>query len=280
MLAAMLALLGGCSAVRFAYDRAPVLVYWWLDGYVDFDDAQKPRVRAAIAGWFAWHRRSQLVDYADLLARAETEALADTTPERACQWWHELQRRVDAATDALAGPAAELVVTLTPAQIDHIERRYARYNDDFRDDFLQQDAAERREATEKRTFERAQMLYGRLDDGQRTVVRQLLAESPFDPEAWFAERRYRQQEALQAMRRLVADHASRDEAEAALRVYFAHMKESPREAYRAYQTELTRYNCAFTARLHNRTTAAQRQAAVRKLKGWESDLRALAAATP
>ena len=37
--------LTGCSAVRFGYNQAPELVYWWLDGYVDFDDAQSRRVR-------------------------------------------------------------------------------------------------------------------------------------------------------------------------------------------------------------------------------------------
>ncbi len=263
--------------MRFAYNRAPELVYWWLDGYADFDDAQKPRVRRAIGDWFAWHRRTQLTDYADLLARGEAEALADTTPERACQWWGDLNQRVDAAAERMVVPAADLLLTLTPEQIAHIERRYAHFNDDFRDDYLQPDPADRERATEKRTVERAEMLYGRLDARQRALIRQMLAESPFDPELWFAERRYRQQEALQMMRQIVNEHASREEAQVLLRSYFAHMKQSPREAYRAYADQLARFNCGFAARLHNQTTTAQRQTAARKLRGWEGDLRALAA---
>src|SRR5580765_4822032 len=48
IIGAVLALLGACSALRIGYGAAPDLVYWWLDGYVDFDDTQTPRVREAI----------------------------------------------------------------------------------------------------------------------------------------------------------------------------------------------------------------------------------------
>ncbi len=272
-----LLLLSGCSAVRFGYNRAPDLAYWWLDGYADFNAAQKPQVRSAIAGWFAWHRRTQLTDYADLLARAEVEAAADTTPERACQWWADVGQRVDAVTDQVVLRAADVILTLTPAQIARIEKRYAKFNDDFRDDYLQPDLAERQREAQDRTVERTEMLYGRLDKPQRALIAEMLAASPFDPELWFSERQRRQQEALALLRKLVAEGAGHDQAEAALRGYFLHMKQSPNETYRRYADRLTQFNCGFTARLHNAMHPAQRQTAVGKLKGWEGDLRALAA---
>ena len=43
-----LLLLGGCSAVRIGYNQAPTLAWWWLDGYLDFDAAQAPQVKAAL----------------------------------------------------------------------------------------------------------------------------------------------------------------------------------------------------------------------------------------
>ena len=39
------AVLAACSAVKLAYNNLPELSYWWLDGYLDFDGAQTPRVR-------------------------------------------------------------------------------------------------------------------------------------------------------------------------------------------------------------------------------------------
>ena len=82
-------------------------------------------------------------------------------------------------------------------------------------------------------------------------------------------------------RRLLAERASSDAARAAVRTYFERMTLSPRLDYRRYAQALVEYNCQFAADLHNTMNAAQRQALVGKLKGWEADLRALSAsATP
>ena len=56
--------------------------------------------------------------------------------------------------------------------------------------------------------------------------------------------------------------------------------DSPREAYRRYSERLTDYVCTAAAAIHNATTPAQRQAGAARLKGWEGDLRALAAQAP
>jgi hypothetical protein len=79
------------------------------------------------------------------------------------------------------------------------------------------------------------------------------------------------------VRRLTAQRANPDQAQAALRAYVERWSRSPREPYRRYSEELTAYNCAFAADLHNRSSVAQRQSAALKLKGWEEDARALAA---
>lgn len=270
-------LLAGCSAIRFGYNQAPELLFWWLDGYADFDDAQSVRVREGLAQWFTWHRRTQLPDYASLLARAQADVLADTSPDRACRWWTELRQRGDLAAEQALPYAAELIPTLKPAQIQHVERRYARINEEFRDDYLDKDPVQRQERALKRTVERAEFLYGTLDEPQRALVARLVAASPFDAEAWYAERLQRQQEALQLLRRLSSENASRDGALATLRAYGERMARSPRESYRRYQERLETYNCSFAASLHNMTTPTQRQAAVARLKGWEADFRALSA---
>jgi hypothetical protein len=275
-----LALVGltGCSAVRFGYNQAPDLVYWWLDGYADFDDVQTPKVRDAIAEWFLWHRRTQLPDYAGLLARAQVEVLADTTPERACAWWAEVRQRSDAAFERAMPLAADIVSTLSPAQIQHIERRQSKSNEEFRDEYLNADPKERLAKTVKRSIERAENIYGRLDDTQREKVAAAMVASPFDAELWLTERRRRQRDALDVLRRISTDPAGREQAVPALRAWAQRLERSPQPAYRRYSEQLTQFNCSLTATLHNGTTAAQRQTAAAKLKGWEGDLRALAGA--
>jgi len=169
------------------------------------------------------------------------------------------------------------MLTLTPQQLQHIERRYANSNLEFREEFVQRDPARRLQESIKRAVDRAEFLYGRLDDAQRERVAKLVEESPFDVDAWTAERLRRQQDALQTLRRLLSTGANSDQAQAALRAYFDRMNRSPREEYRRYFERLSQFNCAFAATLHNSTSAAQRQAAAQRLKGWETDLRSLAA---
>ncbi len=277
MLGAALGLLGACSALRFGYNQADELAYWWLDGYADFDTQQSHRVRQALTQWHSWHRRTQLPDYTALLVQAQAEVPEPSTAQRLCHWWNNGRSRLNVALEAAIPAAAELLLTLTPQQIEHLERRYAKFNAEFRDDYLQAEPSQRLKASVKRTVERAESFYGRLDDAQRERIARLVAQSPFDADLWFGERKARQQEALQMLRRLKAEGANADQAQAALRAYLERMANSPRAEYRRYAQALEQYNCQFVADVHNSATAAQRQALVQKLKGWEADLRALSA---
>ena len=274
-------LLGACSALRIGYGQATDLLYWYLDGYVDFNASQTPQVREALSQWMAWHRRTQLADYANLLARAQTEVLADTSAARVCEWQGELIQRANTAFDRAVPAAADFLLTVTPQQVRHLERRQTKKNEEFRDDYLQPDPRKRADMTLRRTVERAETLYGKLTEAQHAGLAEGLSRSPFDPEAWFAERRLRQQDAVSMMRRLGAEGArrepgARDQAQAALRIYVQRLAVSPREPYRRYAERLTEFNCAFAAALHNTTNVAQRRAAAQKLAGWEDDARALA----
>lgn len=266
-----------CSTVRFGYSQAPDLAYWWLDGYADFDEAQTLRTREGIAGWFAWHRRTQLPDYVRLLARAQAEALADTTPDRACHWWRELSERAELALTEALPAASRIVPLLGAAQIRHVERRYAKTNDEFRSEYLAADREQRLRVSVERAIDRLEFFYGRLDETQRDQVGRLIAASPFDAERWQAERQQRQQEALALLRRAAAEKPGPDAVLAMLRAYTARLFRSPREDYRRYQEKLVVFNCAFAASVHNTATAAQRQTLASRLKGWELDLRTLAA---
>jgi hypothetical protein len=179
--------------------------------------------------------------------------------------------------------AAELLPALKTEQLAQLERRYRKSNQDFADEYLQQDTEERLKAAVKRTVDRAEMLYGRLDERQRQLIAVGVAASPFDPATWFAERQAVQAETLQTLARLTAGGPARADRESnlsGLQALAARVQRASPGPYRSYQQRLTEYNCGFIAQLHNSTTPAQRQTARGKLKGWEEDLRVLAAQKP
>ena len=276
MLVAVVSLgLGGCSALRVAYNTGPQLAWWWLDGYMDFSREHAPQVKATLERWFEWHRQTQLAAYGAVLVSAQAQVSEPLSAAAACQWNDRLAEMLAPALARGVEQAAGLVPGLGEAQLRHLEQRYAKVLDEMRAEFLQADAAERRASSIKRALGRAEQIYGRLDEAQRKVIAEGVAASPFDAPGWLQERQRRQRDTLVTLRRLLSERADRDQRIAALRALAERSQRSPDPAYRAYQVRLTEYNCGFVARIHNATTPAQRQRARANFKGWEEDLRAL-----
>ncbi len=277
-------LLTGCSMVRLGYSQAPLLTHWWADRYVDFNGDQSQQLKEALNGWFEWHRRAQLPDYATLLAKGQRDVMGPLTREAMCAWRDDVQRRIDPVVDQVAPKLAALTLTLSPQQLRHMEARWAKNGDDMKRDFAQEDREERRKASFKRTLERYEDFYGRFDDAQRERLAQLLIASPFDADKWLAERERRNRDTISALSSLIANAKTQDaasaqmQAVAAVKLIASRNLRSPRSEYAAYQERLSSENCALAATVHNLMTPTQRQHARNKLRGWESDVRAIMAA--
>lgn len=269
--------LGGCSALRLGYSNGPQLAWWWLDGYVDFSRDQSPRARQALDRWFDWHRGSQLPAYATLLAQAQAQVMEPLTADSACRWQARGTQALDPAIRRAADDFAEFVPGLGEPQFKQLERRQAKNNATMREDYLQPTPQDRQAATFKRALDRAEEVYGDLNEAQKRLLVAGLAASPFNPDLWLQERQRRQRDTLQTLRKLVADKSGRDERALALRSLARRSQESPDANYREYQRRLTEFNCGLVAQLHNTTTASQRQRARSTFKGWEEDLRWLIA---
>lgn len=272
----LLPLLSACSALRVTYDQGPLLASWWLDRQVDFNGEQAPRVRAALNDWFAWHRATQLPDYARALGEAAGQMRGDLSPSQVCGQVEAWQRRAERAFERAVPAVAEQLRGLSAAQIHRLAERQADKLDEAQKDHLQSDPAERRDTLLKRWIERAEKLYGRLDDSQRAQLAASLATSPFDPARWLAERRARTQALLQALRQWQAEQADAATVEAGVRQLAAELGNSPRPDYAAHARRVQQANCTLMAQLHNATTPAQRQHAAEQLQAWQADFRALA----
>ena len=267
--------LAACSAVRLTYGQGPTLAYWWLDNYADFNAEQAPRVRAALADWFAWHRATQLPDYMQALAAMQVLTANPVTAAQVCSTVDGWQRRAEQAFDHAVPALAAHVRSLSTEQIGHLEKRQRVKQAELTTEYLQTDPAERAKGAFERTLDRAESIYGPLDESQRRLLAAGLAASPFSAERWLAERRQRQIDIVQSLRQWQAERPDADTVQAGLRRLALETGRSPRADYLAYSQRLNAANCALAATLHNSTTLAQRQRAIDKLRGWEGDLRAL-----
>lgn len=274
----VVAALGACSAIQLAYNNLPTVSYWWLDGYLDFDGAQTPKVRDELSRLLAWHRQNELPRLASLLKEAQAMAPGEVTPEQVCAMADRIRERLLAVTERAEPAGTELALSLNEAQLQQLERKYAKNNAEYRKDWLDRTPAQVQEKRYDQFLDRTEDFYGRLSAEQRELLKQQVAQSVFDPKLADAERRKRQQEALRLLRGFVAGKPSPAEARAALHDYIQRIAEPPPGPWRDHQQALLQEGCRNTAAMHNGMSASQRAQAVRRLQAYQDDLRELVAA--
>ncbi len=269
--------LSGCSTVQTAYNSAPTLLYWWLDGYFDFDDSQSRPVRQSIETLQAWHRREELPAYARLLQGLQQQALDDTSPAQVCATLAQARVHLQRLGGQSAEALALLAPTLQPEQLRHLARQFEKHNQKWREEWLDGSPEELLDRRFKRTLERYEDFYGRLGERPRALLRQRLADSGFDARLAWSERLRRQQDLL----RVLQEHRNGERAahvKAEMLALVQRSLEPPEPAVRDHFEQLLRQGCQTLASLHNSSSVEQRRRLADRLRAYGADLRALAAA--
>jgi len=283
-LSALMLGLQGCSTVRLAYNQAPLVVDWYLNDYLDFNAAQKPALKSALEQVHVWHRQTQLPAYIETLQKMQRQITEPLTPARVCDFYEEIQDHVLTTLQGMVrleqnAPGAiglQKLANLDASQLAFMERKFSKSNLKYREDYLSGTPQQLREKRFEKSLERTEMLYGKLDERQQSMLQTRLGQSGFDPQRAYAERLRRQQDILQTLRSLASPAGpSTAQAAAALEGVFNRAILSPDLSYRNDARQIKLHNCQTFAELHNITTPAQRQKALAKLQGYEQDLRAL-----
>jgi hypothetical protein len=264
-------LLSACSGLKLAYNQGEHLGVWWLNSYVDLDKAQTQQVRADLRALQQNHRQQQLPGYADWLQQMQALATQDTTPEQVCALGQQLRSHFATLVFSTEGAATSLAQSLSPAQIQQLERKFADKNADYRKEWLALPASELQAKRMDTALERAETVYGRLDASQKALLRQQAEQSLFDPQRAQAERLRRQADMLQTLRQSARGPDARD----AVHGLMERSLQGP--ADRTYAEALRRQDCQNIAALHNSTSTAQRAAAIRWLADYTKTMRDLAA---
>ncbi len=266
--------LTACSMARLGYQNGPALALWWIDGYLDLDDAQEAEARPLVRDWFAWHRGTQLPQYTRWLAVWRERAGGEVSAEEVCRWTTQVREALWTATEQALPAGARLLPTLKPAQVEHLAAEMADKLADERRERAPPSAEARRAAALERAIDRAEQLYGTVTDAQQRLLAEGVARAPMDAVQWLEDREQRQRRFVEALR------AARSITEAGARLVAlrgaANTLAQPADAQSAaLQTRWQTHGCEMSARLHASTSPAQRQHLRERLSAWEEDLRAL-----
>jgi Family of unknown function (DUF6279) len=273
----LVALLPACSAIKIAYNQAPDLTYWWLDSYLDFNGQQTPKVRDEINKLFAWHRANQLPKVATLLQKGQALMPGAVSAEQTCALFDEVRSLYDAIIDKGLPAVTELATSMDTEQLQHLQRKYQKNNDEYVRDYITGKPDERDAKRLKQAVQRSEMIYGKLDDAQVAAIQRAIQKSSFNAVLGLKERQRRQKDAIDVLAKLSSDKPGPQQVQTALRAYLERSTKSPDLVYRAYSEKMVKESCDSFAAVHASTSAEQRANAVITLKSYEADMRLLAA---
>lgn len=265
LLVSIALLLPACSAIRLGYGNADSLARWWIDQYLDLSPEQDALARERLTRLMVWHRKSQLPDYALVLGQARTMAVGKSTTADGLVLTDAIIRRVRRLADQAIPDAADLLLTLTPAQIERMATRLAEKNVSYaKEARLAEGEAGQRKARFKRLLERAEFWYGAFSDGQETAIRQLVDAQPSGAQFWYEERLRRQNELLELARKVQTEKPSRERVVTLLRDYADRFDIPMDPSRRAVALALRQASSELAAAIQALTTPAQREHARHK----------------
>ena len=273
-------LLAGCSVVRLGYSQLPDLSYWWMDSYLDLNEAQSAPLRQELSRLYDWHRQQELPILANTLATLQAQALQDTTPQRLCQLADSLRPRLQAVAEQATPGLAALAQRLTPEQLDHLQRQLDKRQQQWRKEWLTGSPAEQLARRSERLIDRSERFYGRLSPPQRAQLRDSVQASSYDLAMTEADMLRRHQDLLQTLQTLARGDLDAQRIRTDMAQLLARLLNSPNPAYRAHMETVQQENCQAFSTLHNSSTPAQRQKLVQSLAGFEADARSLIPAKP
>jgi hypothetical protein len=278
MLFLLACLLAGCSALRLGYANGDTFLYWWMNGYIDFTDEQKPWVKVRIDNLFAWHRKTQLASYAQLLAREQQRLQTRVTPADVQTDYAELKKQAMLVLDKALPDLTDLAMSLQPQQIAHLEKKFASNNDSYRKDYLRGDVEDRQQFRFKKVMKQAEYWFGDFSAQQEAQIRAASNARPLDNDLWMAERLQRQQELIRILRKIQTEHPSREVVSGLLRGYiersFEHFLYAEHKAFFEASRDGT---VQMVALIVNIATPAQKTFAIKRAQKWIEDCRSLAA---
>jgi len=268
----LLLVLGGCSAPQLAYNSAPLVLRYKLYNAFDPNDEQDVMMSAALRRLHDWHRHNELPAYAEMLDRLAVRVEAGLDAADIAQTRELAQARYERLAAQAVDEAIPILRTLDARNFTALRRYVKERNEDYADEFLDGNEAERLEAMVESLTDHVERWVGDLNATQTRLLTEFAARHPHFAELRLENRRHLQARTLAAVDALVRGEA---QAEAALREVIVHWERNSlpqyREALRAWEADFRATMLAIERSL----TPAQRRTTVANLREYSGQLLAL-----
>ena len=196
----LLATLPGCSLLRVGYGHFDTYAAWTADRYFDLDPGQRQEFLRRFDRLHAWHRYEQLPDYVAFLGETSTRVQRGIAREDVAWVTGGAKARYRAIVRRMADDAAAMLETVTPAQLEALQRRWDYDNRRFIREYRLEDGLdEQRQARAERMLSRIQDWTGSLSAGQENRIAAMAKQLPLIHALRHKDRLRRQREFLELM---------------------------------------------------------------------------------
>jgi hypothetical protein len=270
------ALLAGCGAARLAYNNGETVAYWWLNNYIDVDSGQQALVKRHLQNLFAWHRKTQLDDYAQILGQARQQLHRNVTPAEALAYVDVFRKRSLVVLDRALPELTDLALSLEPQQIDHLEKKFASNNEKYRKDYLRGDLERRQRHRFKDIMKQGEYWLGDFSDEQEAQLRQISDARPMNNELVLESRMRRQEEMIALLRQIQSQKPPREAVARMIRDYAsAAQNYFGNQQHKTFFDSYREATARLSASMVNMATPQQKTHADRRIQQWIDDCHTL-----
>jgi hypothetical protein len=191
------ALVAACSFTRFGYNQADTVAAWMVDEYFDLDSQQKQDFQKRFERFYAWHRTEQLPEYATFMRTAKGRVQQGLNRDDVLWFVDGIRARVRTASQKAAPETAAFLATLTPPQIEALQRKWDKDNKKYmKEHKVNGTPEERQEFEAKRVVKTFKEWLTPLNSEQEQRVTAMVRDLPPIEQFRYAERLRRQKEFL------------------------------------------------------------------------------------
>jgi len=175
--------------VKTAYNNLDRFVQWSVDDYMELDPQQDAYFRAELKSILYWHRTTQLPIYAKALRQLDADFANGATMEEmtvfgeeADGWWRNI-------LEATLPLGSQLLYSASDAQIDQFATQYEKDVKKYVKPYAKLTADERRERWARDFQDYFEYFAGRLNGGQKDMIRAQSVRFVPDDQSWADYRR-------------------------------------------------------------------------------------------
>lgn len=261
-------LLSGCNKLKLGYEYADWLVIYSVEDNFDLEKPQRVRFKDGVESYFTWHRRAMLPLYADFLSGAADSLGKGLRPEAIDTAYHRFWGLYRKTMEPTVDRAADLLLTLTPAQVDHWSEKQHKKILKLRKDFSgsREDQLERRY---EKTVDELEGWTGKLAKSQKRQIRELSRSLPWNGHHWLDHR----EKVLGRLGAMLKAKAPRSEVRKFMEDYFVYPERLRSDDYNARIKDQQWKTRNAVVRIHALLTPEQRRHFRTRLELMAQDFR-------